>query len=241
MIGDAVDAFAPLPGPIARVQCLYVAARIAAGAAMLVTATDRTEAVLAELQRQATVDSLTGLVTRRVLDAAAHAVSASAAAAVGTGLIVLDVDAFKRINDRLGHPAGDTVLVELAGVLMAEVRTADTVSRPGGDEIAVLLPDCSLEATRRRAERILLAVRRHVFSDGSAGMVRLSVSIGLAHSPTHGGDLRGLYNAADRSLYAGKRAGRDRIGPVGDLHMRPAAERPGGPGHAGQPAVATAG
>ena len=92
------------------------------------------------LQEQARVDALTGLVNRRSFDEALESALTRPAGA-GTALVLIDVDAFKTINDSHGHPVGDAVLVHLAGVLREQIRTDDAVlSRLGGDELAVLLP-----------------------------------------------------------------------------------------------------
>ena len=109
------------------------------------------------------------------------------------------------------------MLVQIAGLLMLHTRPADTVSRMGGDEIAVLLPGCSLATVRRRAEQLISEIRAHCFDIGAAEPMPLSVSVGMAHVPTHGRDLRSLYAAADASLYGAKRAGRDQVGPVPDI------------------------
>jgi diguanylate cyclase (GGDEF)-like protein len=93
----------------------------------------------------------------------------------------------------------------------------------GGDEIAVLMPGCSLPAAMRRAEQILLEVRASHIDVGHCSMaveadlateLSISVSIGVAHMPTHAAEVHALYAAADASLYTAKRAGRDRIGEV---------------------------
>lgn len=116
------------------------------------------------------------------------------------------------INDRYGHPAGDEVLVQLAQLLVSGSRRGDVVSRMGGDEIALLLPGCSAAALRRRAEQIVWDVRTRAFTVGEGVQVRVSVSVGLAHAPTHASNLRALYVAADAALYEAKHSGRDRVG-----------------------------
>jgi diguanylate cyclase (GGDEF)-like protein len=129
----------------------------------------------------------------------------------------MDVDRFKTINDDHGHPAGDAVLQQLAGILLRLSRPDDLVSRLGGDEIAVLLPGCPLPVAARRAEQILRAVRTHAFDiteHTAAGQpertcLSVTLSIGLAHLSPRGRELRSLYAAADRALYEAKRRGRD--------------------------------
>ena len=109
-------------------------------AVMLTRANGLQERLVAALQEQARVDSLTGLVNRRSFDEALESTLTRPVGA-GTALVLIDVDSFKTINDSHGHPVGDAVLVHLAEVLREQVRTDDAVlSRLGGDELAVLLP-----------------------------------------------------------------------------------------------------
>jgi diguanylate cyclase (GGDEF)-like protein len=212
--GDLIDVFALLPPREAIMQSGYLIAAIATSMTLLVLSGERQDLLVAQLQHQAAVDSLTGLVTRRVLDRAAAAAMSASCGKLGTGLILLDIDHFKAINDEYGHPAGDEVLIQLAGLLLRDVRPSDTVSRLGGDEIAVLLADCPVEIVMRRAEEILREVRLHRFEIESGALLRVSISVGVAHLPTHATDLRTLYGAADTSLYAAKRDGRNKIGPL---------------------------
>ena len=220
--GDAIDVFTLLPAREAFVQSGYLAAAIVTSMALLILSGERQDALVAQLRQQAAVDPLTGLVTRRVLDEAATSALSGAASELGTGLILIDLDFFKTINDDHGHLVGDEVLVQLAEVLMLGTRPSDTVSRMGGDEIAALLPGCSLDTVRHRADQLLWEVRAHVFDVGTDLTLSLSVSVGLAHVPTHGNDLRSLYAAADSSLYAAKRAGRNQVGPVPAAAKHPA-------------------
>jgi diguanylate cyclase (GGDEF)-like protein len=127
-------------------------------------------------------------------------------------LILIDIDHFKQINDSFGHPGGDDVLCGVAEILTELSRPTDVVSRLGGDEIALLLPGCEPSAGLERARLILDTVRQRRFRTAAGHQVDVSVSIGLAHAPTHADDLRPLYSAADAALYQAKRAGRNRIG-----------------------------
>ena len=189
-------------------------AAIVTTAALLTAAGERQEKLVALLERQAAIDPLTGLVTRRVLDDAAQAAMSGAASEGGTALILIDVDHFKRINDTYGHPGGDAVLVQLADVLVACSRSTDVVSRLGGDEIALLLPGCSAATLVDRAEEVLAQIRGHRFAVGDGRFVAVSISGGLAHAPSDAADLRSLYAAADHALYRAKHLGRDQIHPA---------------------------
>lgn len=194
----------------AVVDFSYVAAALVTTVVLLTRSGERQAALMAELEQQAAVDSLTGLVTRRVLDKAATAAITGGRNDEGNALILLDVDKFKSINDRYGHPGGDDVLVQLARMLEELSRPTDVVCRMGGDELALLLPGCGQDIADERAATILAATRAHRFRVG-ADMIAVSVSIGVAHAPTHAVDLRSLYAAADAALYAAKNGGRDQV------------------------------
>jgi diguanylate cyclase (GGDEF)-like protein len=189
----------------------YLLAALVASTSLLVLSGERRDALVAELERRAAVDPLTGLVTRRVLDNAAKSALSGAASAAGTALILLDLDKFKSVNDHHGHPAGDEVLVQLAELLRVGCRADDVVSRMGGDEIAILLPGCSLGAAQRRAEEICLRIRAHAFVVGGEQRLSMTASAGIAHAPTSAEDLHTIYAAADHALYLSKRGGRDQV------------------------------
>jgi diguanylate cyclase (GGDEF)-like protein len=183
---------------------------------MLVRAGEVQDQLVALLHQQATVDSLTGLVNRRVLDEALSAALLTSPAPRGTALVLVDVDSFKSINDQHGHPVGDDALAHIAEVLRTVVRAGDAVlSRMGGDELAVLLPDCPADVAVRRATEVLDAVRGTplVLIDGT--LLTISVSLGVAHAPSHATGLEELYAAADAALYAAKRGGRGRVEVAG--------------------------
>jgi diguanylate cyclase (GGDEF)-like protein len=214
LLGEWIVVGGMLPAREALTSAGYVTAALVTTAALLLRAGERQADLVAQLTRQAAIDPLTGLVTRRVLDEAAQSAMSGAASEAGTSLILLDVDNFKSINDGHGHPAGDQVLVQLAALLVESAAPADVVSRMGGDEIALLLPGSSVESLQRRAEQIVWEVRAHEFvvDDGVEPVsVSVSVSVGTAHAPTHAVDLHALYVAADAALYEAKHGGRDRV------------------------------
>lgn len=212
--GDVVVAMSLLPVRRALIDVVYVGAAIVTTSGLLILAGERRAALLVTLRRQAAVDPLTGLATRRVLDQAANSVLSAAHTVTGTALVLIDVDHFKSINDHFGHAVGDDVLIQLAAVLTCEARVDDVVCRMGGDELALLLPGCSRDAARHRAEHICQQVRRHEFGVHGARQLYLSVSAGVAHAPTDATDPRSLYAAADAALYDAKRSGRDRVGAL---------------------------
>jgi diguanylate cyclase (GGDEF)-like protein len=192
----------------------YVSAALLSMTALLIRAGKRQDALVLELRHQAAIDPLTGLATRRVLDDAARAALSSDDSDGGTALGIIDIDRFKSVNDLHGHPVGDAALVHIAGILAAHTRPDTVLCRIGGDEIAVLLPGCSLPVAMKRAESLVQAIRDNPMRLSDGQLLHLSVSIGVAHAPLpHDADtLRGLYAEADAALYNAKHAGRDQVG-----------------------------
>lgn len=209
--GECVVVFTLLPIRDAMVDACYVTAAIGTTAALLAVASERHARLVHRLEQMAAIDSLTGLATRRVLDEAAGSALRGASSGAGTALILLDIDHFKSINDRYGHPAGDAVLVQLARHVLDQTRDSDVVCRLGGDEIAVLLAGCAYGAAVARAESVLAAATEHPYLLDDGTTLPVSISIGCAHVPTNGTDMRALYTAADAALYEAKRAGRGRV------------------------------
>jgi diguanylate cyclase (GGDEF)-like protein len=208
--GEAVLVLSQLPVRDALVDLVYVGGAICTVAYLLAHASARTARRVDRLHKRASSDHLTGLVNRASFDEALNA-SATDETPVGTALVLVDIDRFKTINDTWGHPAGDQVLVQLAHVLTAAARRDDVVCRLGGDELAVLMPGCSLATAHRRALDIVESVRETSFILPGAGAVPISVSAGVAHRPTHASSAEDLYAVADAALYAAKRAGRDQV------------------------------
>lgn len=193
------------------VEFVYVGSALASTTVFLVRSGERTAGLVAELEQLAAIDSLTGLVTRRVLDEAATAALSGAEGDQGTALILIDIDDFKSVNDNHGHPGGDDVLVQLSSLVSRRARGGDVVCRMGGDELALLLPGCPTDVATRRASDIIDDVRAHHFEVGDGRRIPVTVSIGLAHAPSDAVDLRSLYASSDAALYRAKDAGRDRL------------------------------
>ena len=194
----------------ALTDLLFIGVVLVVMTVLLVRAVDGQERLVRALERQAAVDSLTGLVTRRVLDDALASALSASASDPGTALVLVDVDRLESINDGHGHPVGDDALVHLARVLTGTVRAGDAVvSRLGGDELALLIPGCSAEVAARRAQDLVAAVREAPLPLPDGTLLPLTVSVGVAHAPDHAVGLRGLYAAADAALYEAKRGGRD--------------------------------
>ncbi len=206
---DAVVVFTQRPADLALVDLAGVTLVLVVMTVLLGHARRQQEELNAGLRRQASVDTLTGLVNRTVLD---EAIRRALAEPTGTALILIDVDNFKSINDGYGHPVGDDALIHIATLLTRAARTDTVISRLGGDELAVLVPRCTEAESRERAHELLAAVLTQPLPLSGGTSLALSVSVGLAHT-AGGRPLRELYSAADASLYEAKRAGRGRVGP----------------------------
>lgn len=157
---------------------------------------------LADLARK---DSLTGLWNRRTLETELHA-ELRRAAEWGTSLavVMLDLDGFKAVNDRLGHLAGDRLLQDVAKALRQTVRAQDMVCRYGGDEFAVILPGTSALQAARVAERICTALA-DLSPPGAP--CRVGASCGVASFPEHAATQEALLRVADAALYEAKAQG----------------------------------
>jgi diguanylate cyclase (GGDEF)-like protein/PAS domain S-box-containing protein len=159
-----------------------------------------------ELRRLANRDTLTGLPNRRAFEEQlASEVARARRHDHPFSLAILDVDHFKAVNDRHGHPIGDLVLREVATRIASVVRDGDTIARIGGEEFAWLLPDAGTAGARAAAERARAAMTARPF----AGVGRVTVSVGVCELPRHA-DADALVSRADEALYAAKRGGRNR-------------------------------
>jgi len=172
------------------------------------------EAETSMLRRQATIDALTMIANRRQFDARLGIEWLQAArAAEPLALVLLDIDFFKQYNDQYGHPQGDACLRQVAGLLEATVRPSDLVARVGGEEFGILLPGISAEDAALVAERVRAAIASaHIEHCKSKVAEHVTVSIGVAGEvPGASRSPEALYLDADRSLYAAKHAGRNRV------------------------------
>jgi diguanylate cyclase (GGDEF)-like protein len=125
------------------------------------------------------------------------------------GLLLLDIDHFKAINDSHGHEVGDKVLVEVANVIKAQLRSQDLIARWGGEEFLAILPDTGLEQARASAERVRQALMQQRWSfDGKS--VAVTISVGVSEFQ-EGDELKSAINRADRALYRCKDDGRNRV------------------------------
>ena len=158
-----------------------------------------------KLQELVVTDHLTGLRNRRGFEEALS----RAPDPSGTCVLLIDLDNFKRVNDQLGHDAGDAVLAEVGARLALHARRGDVIARLGGDEFALILFDTDRAAAQTVAHRIVTALSRSYGATGPLSAV--GASVGLCCSGPDTVDLRQLVAQADEALYAAKRAGRGRL------------------------------
>ncbi|WP_129336241.1 sensor domain-containing diguanylate cyclase [Cellulomonas endophytica] len=204
------------PHPGAVPDLLVVGCALPMLAAVLVTLTAAHDRLVARLHARADSDPLTGLATRRhleesalrLLDPSSHRRGGRRRGDAGVGLVLLDLDRFKELNDTRGHPAGDAALVALARVVRAVCDEGDLLARLGGDELAVLVPGPP-EVAARRARALHAAVRAERLP-GAHGLP-LTLSAGVAHGTPGTTTYDRLYADADAALYAAKAAGRDAV------------------------------
>jgi len=162
------------------------------------------EGLRRELREQAIRDPLTGLFNRRYLEETlAREVARATRGRSTLGVVMLDLDKFKLLNDTLGHTAGDAALREIGHLLRENVRAGDVACRYGGDEFIVVMPDTNLENAGRKAQVLL-----ELFKRAPSG---LESSMGVVAYPAHGAMGGDLLKAADAALYRAKQGGGNRI------------------------------
>lgn len=165
-----------------------------------------------QLLQRANTDSLTVLYNHRFFqERLSEEIKRAERHRREVSLLMLDIDHFKTFNDEQGHPNGDTALKEVSSILRQCVRDIDVVGRYGGEEFAVILPECSIDDAFDSAERIRLAVQRHCFYGKHDEPVPLTVSLGVANYPCHSQEREGLIFAADVALYQSKSLGRNKV------------------------------
>lgn len=164
------------------------------------------------LHDQAIRDPLTGLFNRRFLEEAlsrelSHAIRHQRS----MGIMMLDIDHFKRVNDTYGHDGGDAVLRTLGEFLRGQIRNSDFACRFGGEELVLIFPDATLEATLQRAEAFRTSIQELQIEHRGQMLDAITVSIGVSSFPEHGTSLEVIIAAADAALYQAKASGRNRV------------------------------
>ena len=165
------------------------------------------------VERQAVTDDLTGLANARAFWAIlGRELERSRRFGSPLGLVMLDIDDFKQVNDLHGHQRGDEVLAHVAEVLRKLSRDIDTTARYGGEELALILPETDLDGAALLAERVREAVESiHVAGARGGGSLQVTASFGVAAAPQSGSEREALVAAADAALYRAKRAGKNRV------------------------------
>ncbi len=204
---------------------------------LMVDGTEQTRILMAlneRLQALSVVDDLTGLFNYRYfMERLTDELSRATRYEFPLGIVMVDIDHFKSVNDRYGHRAGDVVLRGVAAVLMGSaeggsgvvrLRRTDVVARYGGEEFALLMPYTRAEAAALVAERVRIALSEATFTLGGGHEVKVTASFGVAASPDHGDDVEALIRLADESLYAAKNKGRNQVCVAAPMRS---ARRPG--------------
>lgn len=176
------------------------------------------EALQVKLREQAIRDSLTGLFNRRYLEETLQREIAQAfRSGRPLGIVMIDVDQFKEVNDAHGHSAGDAALQALGALLAANTRGGDVACRYGGEEFVLALPGATLEVARERAEQLRLAVEA-LRVEHAGAILSMTISAGIACYPVHGARADQVLDSADQALYQAKNGGRNRcvVRPVED-------------------------
>jgi diguanylate cyclase (GGDEF)-like protein len=216
LLGAAAVAFAesPVPDDVDELR-----ARAAGVGDQAATALQNAR-LLEQMRHQALHDPVTGLPNRTLFEEhAARATQRSSRSGTELALLFVDLDRFKRINDSLGHEAGDAILHEVARRLEGCVRAGDVVARLGGDEFTLLLDNASLDESREVAARTLERLGEPIEVTGET--VFVSASIGVASFPSDGTSYAELLRNADAAMYRAKQRGRNNV----QLHgARPAAD-----------------
>jgi len=185
---------------------------------------DQLNNMVEQLDYIARHDQLTSLLNRgSAMQSAEDALIASGLEANAMGVVLLDLDRFKLINDSFGHLVGDRVLAEVAAVLRKATRQGDIIGRYGGEEFVAFLPGADLPAVSQFAERVRAAVERARITLDDNLSVPMTISGGVACIPSCADSLNEALRVADDRLYAAKRAGRNRIASTDATEQRSAA------------------
>ena len=172
---------------------------------------EKIKSLQAELEEQAVRDPLTGLFNRRYFqETLEREIARAQREKLSVGIIVMDLDRFKQVNDSYGHKAGDTFLKEIGNLLMRNIRREDAACRIGGEEFVIIMPGASIEVTGQRAELIRSLTEALRVTDAEHGLI-MTMSLGISAYPTLGSGGEEILIQADRALYQAKKNGRNRV------------------------------
>ena len=162
----------------------------------------------------AQTDALTGVANRSCFQSTLdRTIAESERSGTGFALVIMDIDHFKLVNDTLGHDAGDQVLQHIGRLLTERLRGTDFVGRLGGEEFGLILRDVQPADAYELTEELRRRIANEALRYGDA-TIRITASFGIAQWPEHGREAQALFRVADRCLYSGKRAGRNRVAPA---------------------------
>jgi two-component system cell cycle response regulator len=219
-------ALASLAAPTALVVQLLLGRRpdiivcAAAASLMFLLVLTRMADLVTAQHQAAVIDNLTGLHNRRFFEAQLNLeLERAKRSDQDVGLVTLDIDHFKSVNDTYGHPGGDRVLIQVAEQIRNTARAGDVVARYGGEEFAVLMPGISGHELTEAAERLRIAVNSRPMEVNSQVSLAITISAGAVSTPSDATTAQELVAVADRALYAAKRTGRNRT-ITGDGHIR---------------------
>lgn len=203
----AAALFAINPGQVGFTRWFITIGMVSVAGALVYVMKSRNDQLVARLFDAVRTDLLTGLMNRQGFDEQLELeLERSRRTSQPVALVLADIDGFKELNDRFGHPAGDAALSAVGRVAGAVVRKTDTMARIGGDEFAAILPSATTEGAFELAERLRGEVARVHSEDGES----LTMSFGVVEYPLHGTTAKDLVQAADRALYRAKGLGRNR-------------------------------
>jgi len=190
---------------------LQVGLKIHASTLEALVLRQRNDQLISELEHQVKRDTLTGLANRRhFIETGEVELQRAARYRHPLALLMVDIDHFKPVNDTYGHLAGDEVLKAVATVCAESVRGNDCLARLGGEEFAILMPETGLDEAGAAAERLRAAVER-LHCQLQEGLVKPTVSIGVAIAEDADESLSSLMRRGDRAMYAAKAQGRNRV------------------------------
>jgi diguanylate cyclase (GGDEF)-like protein len=170
-----------------------------------------------QLKNLSNRDSLTALYNRRYMELSLDKeIEKASKNKQSLGIIMVDVDHFKTINDTMGHAVGDCVLNQVASILLENKKSSDIACRFGGDEFVLILPGCALEEALKRAEDIRQIIEKTDFKAGGKTAKRITLSFGVSTLPDHGKTREELLRSADNAMYSAKEAGRNRVVSASD-------------------------
>jgi diguanylate cyclase (GGDEF)-like protein len=186
-------------------------ARVASGVRIL-----KLEEQLMQARQQMEIlamrDGLTSLLNRRAIEEYAESeFNITERKKHPLSIIMLDIDHFKKVNDRFGHKAGDYALQQVAKILKEDLRSYDRVGRWGGEEFMLILPDTDLDDAVVVAERIRVKIGEMKITLESGETFSIHISLGVACVSVHGSSLSKLIDSADHAMYQAKQAGRNRV------------------------------